>query len=79
MNSRIYIHNIFSTLICMNTYDFGHGGGYRLNRTELHPHLCVLTLSYSEQVAKLCGGSLGGWWLKALNLTQHEVIVSRQV
>lgn len=41
--------------------------------------LHVLTLSYSEQVAEICGGHLGGWWLEALYLTQHEVIVGRQV
>lgn len=33
--------------------------------------LCVLTLSYSEQVAEVSDGRLGGWRLKALNLTQN--------
>lgn len=43
------------------------------------PRPCVLTLSYGEQVAEIVGVSLGGWRLEALNLTQHEVVVSGQV
>ena len=39
----------------------------------------VLTLSHSEQVAEVGVGRLGGRRLEALNLTQHEVIVSGQI
>ena len=39
----------------------------------------LLTFSYCEQVAKISSGWVGGRRLKALNLTQHEVIVIGQV